>query len=144
MGKPQREPRSTKIVATIGPRAEREGELVRLLSAGVDVVRVNGAHCAPGDVARRFDLLFTGTVHGAPFSATVPVAVGIADRCVPEEATRDFDGVLGLLEPLARLVPSGDPVPYPATAFAAGDPLPLSLRLWCGNRELDDVTVDPP
>jgi len=57
MGKPQREPRSTKIVATIGPRAEREGELVRLLSAGVDVVRVNGAHCAPGDVARRVALV---------------------------------------------------------------------------------------
>lgn len=98
----------------------------------------------PGDVARRFDLLFTGTVNGAPFTATMPVAVGIADRCVPEEATRDFDGVLGLLEPLAKLVPSGDPVPYPATAFVAGSPLPMSLRLWCGNRELDDTTVDPP
>jgi pyruvate kinase len=53
MAKPTREPRATKIVATIGPRAEREGELVRLLSAGVDVVRLNGAHCVPGDIARR-------------------------------------------------------------------------------------------
>ncbi|MRR13458.1 pyruvate kinase, partial [bacterium] len=53
MRKPTREPRATKIVATIGPRAEREGELVRLPSAGVDVFRFNGAHCAPGDIARR-------------------------------------------------------------------------------------------
>jgi pyruvate kinase len=53
MHEPTREPRATKIVATIGPRAEREGELVRLLAAGVDVVRINGAHCAPGDIARR-------------------------------------------------------------------------------------------
>jgi len=57
MAQPTREPRATKIVATIGPRAEREGELVRLLAAGVDVVRINGAHCAPGDVARRVALV---------------------------------------------------------------------------------------
>ena len=57
MAKPTREPRATKIVATIGPRAERAGELVRLLSAGVDVVRLNGAHCAPGDIARRVALV---------------------------------------------------------------------------------------
>jgi pyruvate kinase len=51
------EPRATKIVATIGPRADRPGELVRLLRAGVDVVRINGAHCAPGDIARRVALV---------------------------------------------------------------------------------------
>jgi pyruvate kinase len=57
MVKPTLEPRATKIVATIGPRAERPGELVRLLQAGVDVVRINGAHCAPGDIARRVALV---------------------------------------------------------------------------------------
>ena len=57
MSKPIREPRATKIVATIGPRAETGGELVRLLSAGVDVVRINGAHCRPGDIARRVALV---------------------------------------------------------------------------------------
>ncbi|HRY44587.1 MAG TPA: pyruvate kinase [Thermoanaerobaculia bacterium] len=57
MAKPIREPRATKIVATIGPRAETGGELVRLLSAGVDVVRLNGAHCRPGDIARRVALV---------------------------------------------------------------------------------------
>jgi pyruvate kinase len=57
MAKPTREPRATKIVATIGPRAERPGELVRLLRAGVDVIRINGAHCAPGEIARRVALV---------------------------------------------------------------------------------------
>ncbi len=47
------ESRATKIVATIGPRADRPGEMERLLRAGVDVVRINGAHCRPGDVARK-------------------------------------------------------------------------------------------
>ncbi len=45
--------RATKIVATIGPSAERAGVLVRLLKAGADVVRLNGAHCRPGDIRRR-------------------------------------------------------------------------------------------
>jgi pyruvate kinase len=57
MPKPTREVRATKIVATIGPRAEKDGELMRLLSAGVDVFRLNGAHCQPGDVARRVALI---------------------------------------------------------------------------------------
>ena len=57
MAKPTREIRATKIVATIGPRAEKDGELVRLLSAGVDVFRLNGAHCQPGDIARRVSLV---------------------------------------------------------------------------------------
>jgi pyruvate kinase len=57
MAKPTREPRATKIVATIGPKAERDGELVRLLNAGVDVFRLNGAHCQPGDISRRVALV---------------------------------------------------------------------------------------
>jgi pyruvate kinase len=39
-------------VATIGPAAEHSGVLERLLHAGVDVVRLNGAHCAPGEIRR--------------------------------------------------------------------------------------------
>ena len=45
--------RATKIVATIGPNVEKPGALARLLQAGVDVVRLNGAHCRPGDIRRR-------------------------------------------------------------------------------------------
>jgi len=49
--------RGTKIVATIGPNAEKPGALARLLRAGVDVVRLNGAHCRPGDIRRRTALV---------------------------------------------------------------------------------------
>lgn len=49
--------RATKIVATIGPNAEKPGALEVLLAGGVDVVRLNGAHCRPGDVARRVGLV---------------------------------------------------------------------------------------
>ncbi len=86
MAKPTREPRATKIVATIGPRAEREGELVRLLSAGVDVVRLNGAHCAPGDIARRVAL-----VRGAEKVVGRPVGV-LLDLGGPKIRVGPIDG----------------------------------------------------
>ena len=36
--------RRTKIVATLGPATDREGELERIVKAGVDVVRINMSH----------------------------------------------------------------------------------------------------
>ncbi|MCE7956723.1 MAG: hypothetical protein DYH06_02100, partial [Acidobacteria bacterium ACB2] len=36
--------RATRIVATIGPRAEARGALEELQRAGADVVRLNAAH----------------------------------------------------------------------------------------------------
>ncbi len=39
--------RRTKIVATLGPATDAEGELERLLAAGVDVVRINFSHGDP-------------------------------------------------------------------------------------------------
>ena len=36
--------RRTKIVATLGPATDREGELERIVEAGVDVVRINMSH----------------------------------------------------------------------------------------------------
>jgi pyruvate kinase len=48
---------ATKIVATIAGNAEKAGALAALLTAGVDVVRLNGAHARPGDVARRVGLV---------------------------------------------------------------------------------------
>jgi len=44
--------RATKIVATIGARAEEPGMIAGLLAAGVDVVRLNGAHLKPGQIRR--------------------------------------------------------------------------------------------
>ncbi|MBD3754441.1 MAG: pyruvate kinase [Gammaproteobacteria bacterium] len=39
--------RRTKIVATLGPATDREGELERMIQAGVDVVRINMSHGSP-------------------------------------------------------------------------------------------------
>jgi len=49
--------RATRIVATIASNAEKPGALAALLDAGVDVVRLNGAHCRPGEIARRVALV---------------------------------------------------------------------------------------
>ncbi|MGE5717955.1 MAG: pyruvate kinase [Acidobacteriota bacterium] len=49
--------RATRIVATIASNAERPGALAALLDAGVDVVRLNGAHCLPGEITRRVALV---------------------------------------------------------------------------------------
>src|SRR5512141_1330585 len=54
-GRPR--PRATRIVATIASNAEKTGALAALLDAGVDVVRLNGAHCRPGEIARRVALV---------------------------------------------------------------------------------------
>ena len=39
--------RRTKIVATLGPATDREGELKKVIEAGVDVVRINMSHGTP-------------------------------------------------------------------------------------------------
>lgn len=39
--------RRTKIVATLGPATDREGELENIIKAGVDVVRINMSHGIP-------------------------------------------------------------------------------------------------
>jgi pyruvate kinase len=49
--------RATRIVATIARNAESPGALAALLEAGVDVVRLNGAHCAAGEISRRVALV---------------------------------------------------------------------------------------
>lgn len=43
--------RRTKIVATLGPATQSREMLVRIIEAGVDVVRLNAAHSGPGDLA---------------------------------------------------------------------------------------------
>jgi len=45
--------RRTKIVATLGPATDDVRVLKRMLSAGVDVVRVNFSHGKPEDHGRR-------------------------------------------------------------------------------------------
>jgi len=96
----------------------------------------------PGDVTRPVSLQFTGTVGGAPFTMNMPITLGIADRCDPAAATRDFDGLDGLRDPMARLVPVGDPVPFPDKPFNGGQTRPLKLRVLCGGVNLRGAEVD--
>lgn len=42
----------TKVVATIGPASSQEKVLLSMLAAGVDVIRINGAHGDPAEHAR--------------------------------------------------------------------------------------------
>lgn len=45
--------RRTKIVATLGPATDREGELEKIIKAGVDVVRINMSHGVAADHIKR-------------------------------------------------------------------------------------------
>jgi hypothetical protein len=98
----------------------------------------------PGDTSHPFILAVTGTVNGSPFAMDVPISLGIADRCDAAANTRDYDGIDGLASPMTKLVPTGDPVPFPTKAFSAGTTRPLKLRLTCGDVNLTDSSVDPP
>jgi hypothetical protein len=98
----------------------------------------------PGDTSHEVTLAVTGTVDGGPFSMNVPIVLGIAGKCHAAANARDFDGLDGLTSPMARLVPEGDPVPFPSKAFSAGNSRPLKLRMLCGDVNLTDGTIDPP
>jgi pyruvate kinase len=50
-------PRSTKIVATLGPASSDALTMEKLVSAGIDVVRINFSHGTPVDHQKRIDLL---------------------------------------------------------------------------------------
>jgi len=98
----------------------------------------------PGDTSFPINLTMTGMVNGEPFTMDVPISLGIADKCDPAANTRDYDGVDGLTSPMAKLVPAGDPVPFPSSPFSAGNTRPLKLRILCGGVNLTDSTVDRP
>ena len=67
-------PRSTKIVATLGPASSDPQTLERMFLAGVDIVRMNFSHGTAADHERRAELVReacrkTGrTVGGIPFT----------------------------------------------------------------------------
>jgi hypothetical protein len=98
----------------------------------------------PEDTSTPFTLQFSGTVNGAAFSQSMPIALGVADRCAYELATGDYDGVDGLQNPMEKLVPDGDDPPFPSKPFNAGQTRPLKVRLLCGGTELRGGEIDPP
>jgi len=98
----------------------------------------------PGDTSRPFTLQFAGIVNDSPFSMDMPLSLGIADNCDFSEKSRDFDGLDGLLEPMAKLVPIGDDVPLPRKNFKENHVVPLELHQLCGGVELTGDDVDAP
>jgi hypothetical protein len=97
-----------------------------------------------GDVSRPFTLQFAGIVDGSPFLKDMQISVGIADRCNYDEKSGDFDGLDGLMEPMAKLVPVGDDIPLPHKNFKLDAVIPLELRQLCGGVNLTDEDVDTP
>jgi len=53
-------------------------------------------------------------------------------------------GVDGFRNPLADLVPEGDPVPLPGVSFRQGRRIRLKLGLLCGATQRSDQEVAPP
>ena len=98
----------------------------------------------PGDTSRPFTLQFAGIVNNSPFSMDVPLSLGIADTCNFADKSRDFDGLDGLLTPMAKLVPIGDAVPLPHKNFKENHVVPLQLRQLCGGVDLTGDDVDAP
>lgn len=97
----------------------------------------------PGDVARPFSLLVSGMVDGQPWQQEVPFNLGIAGRCDAENPNGNFDGVDGLMPPMERLVPSGDPAVF-ARPAKRGSVRPLKLYLNCGGYVLKSGDIAPP
>ncbi len=98
----------------------------------------------PGDTSHPLILTVNGTVDGGPFTMSVPIVIGIADKCDAGANTRDFDGLDGLGSPMAKLVPEGETVPFPSSSFNAGSTRLLKLRVTCGGVNLSDSLVDAP
>jgi hypothetical protein len=112
-------------------------------ASNVTVFQITVPSSHPGDTSHPLNLNVTGTVNGAPFSMSVPVVIGIADKCDAGAHNRDFDGLDGLSSPMKKLVPVGETVPK-AGPFTAGSTRPLKLRVYCGYANLDDNDIDAP
>ncbi|MGZ9032123.1 MAG: pyruvate kinase, partial [Burkholderiaceae bacterium] len=91
-------PRSTKIVATLGPASNDPLVLERMLSAGVDVVRFNFSHGTSEDHLKRAQL-----VREASARIGVDVAI-MADLQGPKVRVGKFEGGRVTLKPGSRFV----------------------------------------
>ena len=96
----------------------------------------------PGDVARLFILHVTGNSPSGPVTLDVPISLGIGGACALGDRT--FDGLIGLASPMAKLVPEGEPVPFPPKPFALGKSRPLKLKMLCSGINLTGSMIDPP
>jgi pyruvate kinase len=93
--------RQTKIVATLGPASSSPEMLARLITAGVDVVRLNFSHGTAQDHIDRATL-----VREAAKRAGKEVAI-MADLQGPKIRVGKFDGGKTVLEPGQRFILDG-------------------------------------
>jgi hypothetical protein len=98
----------------------------------------------PGDTSRPFNLHFIGNTTTGPIALDVPITLGISGKCDPADIQGNYDGVQGLDSPMAKLVPEGDPVPFPPKPFAQGKSRPMKLKLLCGGVTLTGSQADQP
>ena len=54
----------TKIVATLGPSSDSEESVAALIQAGVDLFRINAAHCEPKMISRLIRRVGVGSAVG--------------------------------------------------------------------------------
>ncbi len=98
----------------------------------------------PGDTSHPFVLAITGTVGESPFSMNVPLSLGISGACDISAHSGGYDGLDGLANPMSKLVPVGDVIPFPSKSFTAGNTRPMKLRMSCGGTNLSDGMVTAP
>lgn len=96
--------RRTKIVATLGPSSNDDATVSSLISAGVNVFRLNMSHGSHDEHRVRFAL-----VRSAAARLGVPVAV-LADLCGPKIRVGQFEHGQVLLSDGARVVVTTRPV----------------------------------
>src|SRR6266567_1715620 len=82
--------RRTKIIATLGPACASEDVILRLLTSGVDVFRMNFSHGTPTDRLRLIEIIRrVATDHGK----YIPI---LGDIQGPKLRIDDVDGVVHL------------------------------------------------
>jgi hypothetical protein len=99
----------------------------------------------PGNISRPMLLTVIGTVDGvAGRRFSVPFSLGIGGHCEYSAHARAYDALHGLQFPMAPLVRSGSPAPYPARTFSRHGSLELELGIQCGGADLPPEEIDAP
>ena len=95
--------RRTKIIATLGPACASEDLILRLLTSGVDVFRMNFSHGTPADRVRLIEIIRrVSTDHGKYVPILGDIQGGSKDRKDFIDIVRITAELLGGLSALAR------------------------------------------
>ena len=103
--------KSTKIVATIGPKTESEEMLSRLIQAGMNVMRLNMSH---GDQAEHGLRITNGRAAAEKLGA--PIAI-LQDLCGPKIRTGIYETERITIEPGSKLTLTTEDLREGVSAF---------------------------